>query len=148
MISAIVVGVLHYLDPTVEAGDGSRVRSRAMRRTVERLRPYLTSVEMRRRLLAEIGVERVDPRFPLARAYVLRDLLAAARSGALARLAEEHPRQHRAIVLRFGLNEGGTVYRKLEDVGQMMDGITRERVRQLEEKALAVLRIGTEDTAT
>lgn len=47
------------------------------------------------------------------------------------------PREKRVIILRFGLFDG--IPRTLEEVGRMM-GVTRERIRQIEEKALRILR--------
>jgi RNA polymerase primary sigma factor len=60
------------------------------------------------------------------------------RSVELARaLAQLKPRLQRVLVLRFGLDEEQP--RTLEEVGQVL-GITRERVRQLETRALRELR--------
>jgi RNA polymerase primary sigma factor len=58
---------------------------------------------------------------------------------ALARLA---PRMQRVLVLRFGLDGEGT--RTLEDIGAEL-GVTRERVRQLESRALRELRNAAPD---
>jgi RNA polymerase primary sigma factor len=55
-------------------------------------------------------------------------------SDAIAQLA---PRMQRVLVLRFGLDGEGT--RTLEDIGSEL-GVTRERVRQLESRALRELR--------
>ncbi len=60
-------------------------------------------------------------------------------SDALERLA---PRMQRVLVLRFGLDGEGT--RTLEDIGTEL-GVTRERVRQLESRALRELRNGSPD---
>ena len=57
-------------------------------------------------------------------------------SEAIAQLA---PRMQRVLVLRFGLDGEGT--RTLEDIGAEL-GVTRERVRQLESRALRELRNG------
>ena len=46
-------------------------------------------------------------------------------------------REEKVIRLRFGLEDGKT--RTLEEVGQMF-GVTRERIRQIEAKALRKLR--------
>ena len=47
------------------------------------------------------------------------------------------PREHRIIQLRFGLEDGRS--RTLEEVGKEF-GVTRERIRQIEAKALRKLR--------
>ncbi len=47
------------------------------------------------------------------------------------------PREHRVLRLRFGLNDGRI--HTLEEVGQK-EGVTRERIRQIEAKALRKLR--------
>jgi RNA polymerase primary sigma factor len=60
-------------------------------------------------------------------------------SVAIARLA---PRMQRVLVLRFGLDGEGS--RTLEDIGTEL-GVTRERVRQLESRALRELRNGSPD---
>jgi RNA polymerase primary sigma factor len=52
------------------------------------------------------------------------------------------PRMQRVLVLRFGLDGEGT--RTLEDIGTEL-GVTRERVRQLEARALRELRHGAPD---
>jgi RNA polymerase primary sigma factor len=57
-------------------------------------------------------------------------------SVAIAQLA---PRMQRVLVLRFGLDGEGS--RTLEDIGVEL-GVTRERVRQLEARALRELRTG------
>jgi RNA polymerase primary sigma factor len=60
------------------------------------------------------------------------------RSTELARaLAQLKPRLQRVLILRYGLD--GTNGRTLEQVGVEL-GITRERVRQLETRALRELR--------
>jgi RNA polymerase primary sigma factor len=60
-------------------------------------------------------------------------------AAALARLA---PRMQRVLVLRFGLDGEGP--RTLEDIGAEL-GVTRERVRQLESRALRELRNAAPD---
>jgi RNA polymerase primary sigma factor len=65
------------------------------------------------------------------------------RHGELARaIALLAPRMQRVLVLRFGLDGEGT--RTLEDIGSEL-GVTRERVRQLESRALRELRNSAPD---
>lgn len=52
-------------------------------------------------------------------------------------LKDLEPRERRIVILRFGLEDGK--YRTLEEVGREF-GITRERIRQIESKALRKLR--------
>ena len=52
-------------------------------------------------------------------------------------LATLKPREQRVLCLRFGLEDGRS--RTLEEVGRQFD-VTRERIRQIEAKALRKLR--------
>ncbi len=65
------------------------------------------------------------------------------RSGELERaLSRLNPRMRRVLALRFGLD--GEQAMTLEEIGAEL-GVTRERVRQLESRALRELRIGAPD---
>jgi RNA polymerase primary sigma factor len=65
------------------------------------------------------------------------------RHGELSRaIAQLAPRMQRVLVLRFGLDGEGS--RTLEDIGTEL-GVTRERVRQLESRALRELRNSAPD---
>ena len=65
------------------------------------------------------------------------------RSGELERaLARLNPRMRHVLALRFGLD--GEQAKTLEEIGAEL-GVTRERVRQLESRALRELRIGAPD---
>jgi RNA polymerase primary sigma factor len=57
-------------------------------------------------------------------------------------LAHLNPRMRRVLALRFGLD--GETPQTLEEVGSGL-GITRERVRQLESRALRELRVAAPD---
>lgn len=52
-------------------------------------------------------------------------------------VATLRPREQRLLALRYGLEDGA--FRSLEETGQIL-GLTRERVRQIEQEALAHLR--------
>lgn len=142
-VSAKVLAVLHYLDDSTEVGEISKVRSRAMRIEVARLRPLVASAALQRAALEEVGLQAFAPGFPFSRLAALRAVVAASRDGRLRALEKKDPRAHRALVLRFGLDSSPpcTVYRTLAMVGDMIGGVSRERARQLEERALAALEI-------
>lgn len=144
VVSRHIVATLYYLDDTIEAGEDSKRAATTMRVTVARLRPLVATAEARVRVEAELGVQ-LAPNFPLARLDVLRRLVMDKRSGRLAEVLKNRPNDLRAVALRFGLDEGARVYRTLHVVGDMMGGVTRERARQLEERALAAL--GIEEVA-
>jgi RNA polymerase primary sigma factor len=69
-----------------------------------------------------------------------QQLLKAQIGDALQKLTE---RERRIIVLRYGLEDGR--FRTLEEVGRDF-GITRERIRQIEAKALRKLRHPSQST--
>jgi hypothetical protein len=69
---------------------------------------------------------------------VIRELLGEDIVEAMAEvMAELSPRERDVLSLRFGLDDGRQ--RTLEEVGQLF-GVTRERIRQIEAKALRKLR--------
>ena len=63
--------------------------------------------------------------------------LARGHSGQLGAVAKLSDRERKVLELRFGLNDGTS--HTLEEVGQEF-GVTRERIRQIEAKALRKLR--------
>jgi RNA polymerase primary sigma factor len=75
-----------------------------------------------------------DDTMPAPLELASQQLLKAQIGDALGRLSE---RERRIIVLRYGLDDGR--FRTLEEVGRDF-GITRERIRQIEAKALRKLR--------
>lgn len=52
----------------------------------------------------------------------------------------DDPRDRKIIELRFGLSDGDEYYYTLEEVAKIVGGITKERVRQIEDKVLRNLR--------
>jgi hypothetical protein len=85
--------------------------------------------------LPMLRIVRIPIGMPLTPHYIerLKRVLAAQLDGRLARLEREWPSRCRALILRFGLEDGK--YRSLEEVGRNMGNITREGVRQMEKKA-------------
>jgi hypothetical protein len=142
--SAKINAVLCYLDEAFEASLASKRLAKALRANVIRLRPYLESAELRKQCAERLRIPQLASKFPLARLDTFEKLLEAFRSGRLAQFALESPDDHRALVLRFGLEELALgAYRTLEEVGNLT-GVTRERVRQREERALKILGITEE----
>lgn len=142
-ISAYINGILYYLDGGFPANKRSRQMAAMLKRRVEKLRPLLKSAEQRQALAKELGLAALPANLPLARLDVLKELVAARRDGRLRALASSSQANFgRAIELRFGLDGSvPSTYRTLEEVGEEMGGITRERARQLEERALEILGI-------
>jgi RNA polymerase primary sigma factor len=116
--------------------------AREAKQSEERVRELLELIERPVSLETPIGdgeslygdlIEDVQAPAPLERSA------AQARAKELAgALAQLEPRLRRVVSLRFGL--GGDSPRTLEEVGAEV-GVTRERVRQLETRALRELRI-------
>lgn len=143
-VSARINSVLHYLDPGFPACVRSKQMTATMTHRVEKLRPLLRDSEKRQQLATDLGLAALPADFPLARIDVLRSLIAAIRDGRFDQLLPKHSNVREAIVLRFGLEDDRPIYRTLQQVGEEMGDITRERVRQLEERALEVLGIAEE----
>lgn len=55
----------------------------------------------------------------------------------LLKLLESKPRSQQVIILRYGLNDG--IQRSLQEIGDRF-GLTRERIRQIEDKSLKIFR--------
>lgn len=141
-VSMRINAVLYYLDPLSKTGAHSERYSDMIARRVARLRPLLADKTLRGELARKLGIPALPLRLPLSRLEVFEALLQARQDGRLGKLAESHENAHRALCLRFGLDNLDTApeYLTLEAVGQLM-GYTRERVRQLEERALELLGI-------
>lgn len=136
LISAKINGVLLYLDGGFKTGRRSEQIARSLRQRVERLRVIVAQEDAMRNLCRRLGLENLPQGFPLARLAILERILEAGRSGELGRLKLRHPRAHKTLTLRFGMDR----YRTLEEVGQEL-GFTRERARQLEVQAFKFLGI-------
>lgn len=143
-VSSIINAVLVYLDPTFEAGNTSLRRAEDLRRKVRRIRKHFYYDTQRRRLadklLNEYGYH-LAGNFPLARVHVLIKVLRAYKLGRMEKLRVKNERQWKILMLYYGIDSlGKKEIFTLADIGRSMN-ITRERVRQLKEEALAFLRI-------
>jgi RNA polymerase primary sigma factor len=109
---------------------------------VARVEQVLSMVQEPTSLDLPIGEDGDTTLGDLVKAPDAVDPHAAAEASALAgfvaeALAELAPREQRILTMRFGI--GGTGEHTLEEVGKVF-GVTRERIRQIEAKALAKLR--------
>jgi RNA polymerase primary sigma factor len=134
--------IAHRLQQILEREPTEEEVARALDLTSERVRQILDHSRQPTSLEAPVGNEGdaflgdfiEDDKLPqpieLASHQLMREQIAEA----LGKLAE---RERKIIELRFGLLDGK--YRTLEEVGREF-GITRERIRQIEAKALRKLR--------
>ena len=132
----------HRLQQILEREPTQEEIARAMDITDEKVRQVLDVARHPVSLEAPVGTEGdaflgdfiEDDSMPAPLELASQQLLKAQICEALNKLTE---RERKIIVLRFGLEDGK--FRTLEEVGREF-GITRERIRQIEAKALRKLR--------
>jgi RNA polymerase primary sigma factor len=132
----------HRLQQILEREPTQEEIARAMDITDEKVRQVLDVARHPVSLEAPVGTEGdaflgdfiEDESMPPPLELASQQLLKSQISEALNKLTE---RERKIIVLRFGLEDGK--FRTLEEVGREF-GITRERIRQIEAKALRKLR--------
>ncbi len=122
----------HRLQQILEREPTQVEIARAMAVTDDKVRQVLDVARHPVSLEAPVGSE--DETMPAPLELASQQLLKAQIGDALDKLTE---RERRIIVLRYGLDDGR--FRTLEEVGRDF-GITRERIRQIEAKALRKLR--------
>jgi RNA polymerase primary sigma factor len=134
--------IAHRLQQILEREPTEEEVGRALDLTTERVRQILDHSRQPISLEAPVGSEGdaflgdfiEDDKLPLPIELASHQLMKEQIAEALGKLAE---RERKIIELRFGLCDGK--YRTLEEVGREF-GITRERIRQIEAKALRKLR--------
>ena len=132
----------HRLQQIFEREPTSEEVARAMDVPEEKVRQVLDASRLPVSLEAPVGQEGdaflgdfiEDETMPPPLELASQQLLKTQITDALCRLTE---RERRIVILRFGLDDGQ--FRTLEEVGREF-GITRERIRQIEAKALRKLR--------
>jgi RNA polymerase primary sigma factor len=132
----------HRLQQILEREPTQEEIARAMDITDDKVRQVLDVARHPVSLEAPVGNEGdaflgdfiEDESMPAPIEIAAQQLLKAQISDALSKLTE---RERKIILLRFGLEDGK--FRTLEEVGREF-GITRERIRQIEAKALRKLR--------
>jgi len=134
--------IAHRLQQILEREPTEDEVGRALDLSTERVRQILDHSRTPISLESPVGSEGdaflsdfiEDDKLPLPIDLAAHQLMKEQIAEALAKLAE---RERKIIELRFGLSDGK--YRTLEEVGREF-GITRERIRQIEAKALRKLR--------
>jgi RNA polymerase primary sigma factor len=134
--------IAHRLQQILEREPTEEEVGRALDLTTERVRQILDHSRTPISLEAPVGTEGdaflgdfiEDDKLPQPIELASHQLMKEQIAEALGKLAE---RERKIIELRFGLCDGK--YRTLEEVGREF-GITRERIRQIEAKALRKLR--------
>ncbi len=134
--------VAHRLQQIYEREPSEDEVARALDLTTDRVRQILDHSRTPISLESPVGTEGdaflgdfiEDDKLPLPIDLAAHQLMKEQIAEALSKLAE---RERKIIELRFGLADGK--YRTLEEVGREF-GITRERIRQIEAKALRKLR--------
>src|SRR3954454_4166509 len=134
--------IAHRLQQILEREPTEEEVGRALDLSTERVRQILDHSRTPISLESPVGSEGdaflgdfiEDDKLPLPIDLAAHQLMKEQIAEALAKLAE---RERKIIELRFGLSDGK--YRTLEEVGREF-GITRERIRQIEAKALRKLR--------
>jgi len=132
----------HRLQQILEREPTQLEVARALDLPEEKVRQVLEAARLPVSLEAPVGQDGdaflgdfiEDESMPAPLELASQQLLRGQIEEALSRLSE---RERRIIILRFGLEDGQ--FRTLEEVGRYF-GITRERIRQIEAKALRKLR--------
>lgn len=148
-VSVCVHAVMRYLGKRTSNGDLVVRRASTIRRRVKRMRSKAQNdareAAVREEFVRSFGYK-IPAKIPPGKMEVLRGILACFEDGRIDKLAKAKPRMHMILLYRFGLERWQDLRiadncRDLNDIGLMLGGITRERVRQLEAKALAFLGI-------
>lgn len=144
-VSVKTYTVLRYLDPGFDTIPAVIVSVEALRRKVERLRPYVHDAAKRQAYAERLGLRSLPDRLPVAWFDTFEQLVALRRNGKFRTLEVMRPRLATVLELRFGLTKPGShdaTCLKLQEIGERLE-LTRERVRQLIEEALTFLHIET-----
>ncbi len=138
-VSAHINAVFCYLDPSFKAAKEATRIAEVTRMRVLRLRAILAKAARREEIARQLGLDRLPEGMPLSRFDTFEAVVKASREPSFQDFTARYPREQKIITLRYGLEDG--VYRTLEDIGQRLGGLTRERIRQLEEIAFKALGI-------
>lgn len=142
--------VLHYLDPEFKVSKTSKKIAAFIKQRIQRLRSLFVDIADKQRIekirieaAAKLGIEKLPDGLPLARLEFFETILKLSGIGGLEELRNKSSKAYDVLISRFGIFDGK--YKTLESVGELLGGITRERVRQLEEYAFGILGLDFEE---
>lgn len=147
-VVAWIAAIRRHLDPSREISPTSEKYLRWLRARIEKSRAAARRAAAEGdlgaawgELLAEVGLTLADlpAGLPVTQRARFVEAAWAARDGRLEALRAVRPAAAHVLMLRYGL--GGGPYRTLDEIASERD-VTRERVRQLEDRALRYLREG------
>lgn len=139
-VSHYVNACIAYLDPTFKASQDAQRTTGTLTRQVERVRAIVATEEAQKTYCHSLGVQQLPERLFPSRFEQFEKVLAAQRDG---RIDNLDPRLRSIVIDSFGLNEQQRC-QTLGEIGIKL-GVTKERVRQLLERALTKLQIRSEE---
>lgn len=142
LVSRKINGILLYLDPGFQTGKDSRDWTERLKARVTRTRAVVEKENYREIFCRELGVDHLPEGLYPSQFEEYRTVVMAHQVGKVEALRSHDSRYVEILKMRFGL-DGGRV-RTLQEIGDLF-GITRERIRQLEEMALELLGIASQD---
>ena len=153
VVNMKILGVLRYLDPTYPVMKSAMGKARGFQRSVRRARAAVKDGAARKVLLEDASVDRFPEGLPPAAIGLFLRVTRGLRAAGEALLQKDtDPRLLKLLAQRFGLARVGLPhviqvtgpYRTLAEVGDKWK-LSRERIRQLQVKALALLAVDEED---
>lgn len=141
-LSVMISGLMHYLDPSIEVRQGAARTARRLRREVAKKRPKLHQHIIQKRVMHEFGLRSWPHKLPHRQVKLFHSVLDARRTGQLQELQRKNRLAYQALIFRFGLEQlEPRTFRTRHQVGQLLGGIPRMRLRLLERRALKQLGI-------
>ena len=146
--STRVNAVIRYLDPDFNTGIDSTRKAKSIETHVQKLRNrisgHLHHQAMLEDVVRQLEIDQIPDGLPLSLLDRFEAIVRALRSDDMVhKLKQKSHRLYSVLALRYGLED--YQFKTLSKVGELLNGITGERVRQLESEALDFLGIADED---
>lgn len=139
-----IQAITKYLYPDFICGKMAQQHALVLCEKVGRLKEQSWRETAQRELIMKVGSATLPQGIPLCRISMYQKILDAYTNGTVQHILKSYPSCLKVILLRFGFDAKHSPYRTLQEVGNLMD-LTRERIRQLEERALKLLKIESSD---